>query len=369
MLITTKKTFALTLYVLLTLLNCSKDSTDEISLEDQLQQAIEQLIQEHDLNGISTSVIQSDGTIWSGVAGLSDPGNPVEQDMYFAIGSITKNFVAALILRFEELNLLRLEDSIGMYLPAYQHVNSSTTIQQLLSHNSGIADYTDNASFIASLFNNPTKKYEAEELIELIEAPLMEPGISFSYSNTNFILLGMILNVISGGDFSNQLKEKLLKPNGLTQFYMISEESIPGTLVHNWADIGNGQEDISDLPKTAIYSAAWTAGGMWATAEELAIWTRSLFTGELLEEASLIKMKDFLDVSDPRSPQLIGYGLGSMKFQTTPELIGHTGDIFGFGSISIYAPQDGITITALMNQNTDENIKLDIVTTLLAAAK
>ncbi len=335
---------------------------------DQFQNVIDEIITEYELVGVSAAV-SFPNREWSGASGLSHSNVAISTEMRFAIASITKNFVAALILKLEEAGMLSIDSTISHYLPSYENVADSITIKQLLSHQSGVADYTAAPNFIDVLFEDPEKTFLPEEIISFVGEPLFAPGEDISYSNSNFILLGMIIEGVTGQPFLEALTDYLLNPAWLVEFYM-GDENIDGELVHQWAEgFGPGLTDISGTPRTSLYSAAWTAGAMWSTASELNLWMRRLFSGQILTDSSMAKMTSFSNFDRSGVPEFNGYGLGTMRILSTREWIGHTGDIFGFGSISVYSRQDDIAITVLFNQDTKEEIRLDAVNRLFAKAE
>ncbi len=269
------------------------------TLASALQTALDEGVSALSLMGVSAAVTISGQGEWQGVSGMSDPvaGDSVHPEMVFAAGSITKNFVAALLLDLAEDGLLTLEDSVGQWLPAYPNIDGSITIRQLLNHSSGIFNYEEHPDFEAAMLTDLSRQWAPEELIStFVNAPYFPAGTSMAYSNTNYILLGMIVQQVTGTAVSAELRNRFFDPLGLNSTFFEVEEIVSGEVAHGWEDIdGNGVlDDIFPFPRTAIWSAAGAAGAIFSTAEDIAHWGTALFDGQILTQASLAEMIDFL---------------------------------------------------------------------------
>ena len=174
--------------------------TSEMPVEDQLQEVLDQGIAKYDIHGVSATVIFPNDEIWNGVSGISHDTVPIEPNMVFAIGSVTKNFIAALTLTLAEENLLSLDDPISKWLPTYAHVDGNITIRQLLNHTSGLYMFWDNQEIWDDLMADRTKYFSPEEVLEYIKEPYFSAGEGWRYSNTNYLLLAMIINQATGSN-------------------------------------------------------------------------------------------------------------------------------------------------------------------------
>ena len=317
------------------------------------------------IQGLSVAVIEPDEGLVLAASGESEPGIRVSPDMTFAIASITKNYIAALVLTLVDEGLVDLDDPLFTWLPTFQNVDMNATLRQILNHTSGIFNYTESDALRNTLFADPGRSWTREEILTYLGPPDFAPGTSWNYSNTGFILAGMVIEVVTGAQLSVALRSNLLTPLGINETYLVSEESIPGTWAAPWSDFDgdNVPEDISAMPKQSLYSAAWAAGGLAATAGDVAKWISALFEGDYLSEASLNEM---LATTPVNRIHIDGYGLGTMLFLPTGSgQWGHTGDITGFGSIAMYSPEEGVTIVVLANQELDETTKLELARSLL----
>ncbi|UCF38804.1 MAG: beta-lactamase family protein [Acidobacteriota bacterium] len=327
--------------------------THEVSSQ-VLQGVIDQVVSGYSAVGISGAVVVHGDVIWTGASGNSFPGTPVTTDMYFDIGSIAKSYLAALILKLSEEGALSLQDTLNEWLPKYKNIDPTITIRQLLNHTSGVFNFTRHPYFWSDVFRNPSRKWTPEQVLGYALEPDFEPGTFWTYSNTNYTLLGMIAEKAAGSSLSEALRSRLLEPLGLEHTFLEAEEGVPGVLAHGWFDInGDGKyEDIGDIDRTSQVSASWGGGGMVATAVDVAQWACALFEGKVLGADSLSQMLDFREVSNPPIPFMVGYGLGTLKAEVAGrEVIGHGGDMLGYTAMMFYLPQERITFSFLLNQD------------------
>jgi D-alanyl-D-alanine carboxypeptidase len=319
---------------------------------EELQGALDRVKAEFDIIGISAAIVVPGHPAWAVASGNSAPGMPIRSDMLFSLGSATKNYVAALVLKLSEEGLLSLDDPINRWLPALNNVDGRVSIGQLLNHTSGIATFSTSA-FWAAVFGDPNRRWRPEEVFRYVGPPNFAPGTNWNYSNTNYTLLGMIVQKATGSRLSEELRRRLLNPLGLTRTYCEAEEAIPGTIAHGWYDLdGNWRnDDMSVIPRTSQYSAAWAAGDMVATAADVARWAWALFEGKVLSPGSLRKMLNFIPLSDEHPP-IVGYGMGALRaIIADREYWGHGGNIFGYTTIMLYDPRERVSIAILINQD------------------
>ena len=331
-----------------------------LTLAEKLQQVLDTELARHNGIGVSAAVIIPGRPPWQGVSGVSHGTTSISSDMLFGIASNTKNFIAALILQLAEEGKLSLEDPLSKYLPSYPNIDSTITIRQLLNHTSGIHDFIKHPSIWDTIFANPMRLWTPEEILaNFILQPYFSPGTGWHYSSTNYILLGMIVEVVTGSKVSTELRNRFFDPLGLTRTFFDIEEQITGVIAHRWYDyFGDGTpDDISFLPRTSEYSAYWTASAIFSTADDLARWLQALFRGNVLSQFSLDQMLTFHSPT-PGEPLIIGYGLGIVKI--APELVageeafGHSGWVFGYSTAMVYFPEYDVSIAILLNKN-DEN--------------
>lgn len=330
------------------------------SLAEELQQVLDTELVNHNGIGVSAAVIIPGRGPWLGTSGVSHERTSISPDMLFGIGSITKNFMAALILQLAEEGKLSLEDQLNQYLPDYANINNTITIRQLLNHTSGVYNITEYPSMWDTIFANPLKIWTPEELLtSFVSQPYFPPETGWHYSNTNYTLLGMIVEAVTESKVSAELRNRFWTPLGMTGTFLDIEESPVGVFAHRWYDFNEDgtPEEMLLLFRMSEFSAYWTAGAMFSTAEDVAKWSHALFRGNVLSQASLDQMLTFHSPT-PGEPQMIGYGLGTLKF--APELMageeayGHGGWVFGYSSAMAFLPDYNVSISILLNLNNED---------------
>jgi D-alanyl-D-alanine carboxypeptidase len=265
---------------------------------------------------------------------LSVPATP---ETVFRIGSTTKPFTAAAVLQLVESGKIHLDDPIRSYLEGLPTAWSAITVRQLLNHTSGIHDYVQVNGFIrgpARLDLSPA------QLVDLVrDQPLdFAPGTRFSYSNTGYALLGMIIQHVSGEPYPDYVRDHILRPLGLTHTaYDDSQDIVPGRASGYWLVDGQPKNARVMTPATA-----YAAGGLRSTVDDLFSWNQALHGGKFLKPSSLAQM--FAD-DDHR-----GYGLGSfIEARHGHKLWDHGGNLPGFAAAFEYYPDDDLLVIVLTN--------------------
>ncbi|HFU7057398.1 TPA: serine hydrolase domain-containing protein [Bacillus cereus] len=274
------------------------------------------------------------GNTWSYAAGVANLSSkkPMKTDFRFRIGSVTKTFTATVLLQLAEENRLNLDDSIKKWLPGVIQGNGyddkQITIRQLLNHTSGIAEYTKSKGF--NLMDTK-KSYRAEELVKMgiSMPPDFAPGKSWSYSNTGYVLLGILIETVTGNSYAEEIENRIIEPLELSNTFLPGNSSvIPGTK----HACGYIQLDGASEPKDVTYynpSMGSSAGDMISTADDLNKFFSYLLGGKLLKEQQL---KQMLTTVPTGEAALGRYGLGiyETKLPNGVSIWGHGGSIPGF---------------------------------------
>ncbi|MCH4568635.1 serine hydrolase domain-containing protein [Bacillus sp. ES1-5] len=274
------------------------------------------------------------GKTWSYAAGVANLSSkkPMKTDFRFRIGSVTKTFTATVVLQLAEENRLNLDDSIEKWLPGVIQGNGyddkQITIRQLLNHTSGIAEYTRSKSF--NLMDTK-KSYRAEELVKMgiSMPPNFASGKSWSYSNTGYVLLGILIETVTGNSYAEEIENRIIEPLELSNTFLPGNSSvIPGTKHAR----GYIQLDGASEPKDVTYynpSMGSSAGDMISTADDLNKFFSYLLGGQLLKEQQL---KQMLTTVPTGEAALGRYGLGiyETKLPNGVSIWGHGGSILGF---------------------------------------
>jgi len=330
----------------------------------QLQTKLDQLHTASNLKGLSASVIIPGKGVWKGVSGISHAGVPLDTAMVFGFASVTKTFTAAGIMLLHQDGLLSINDSLHEYLPAYPNIDSSITIRQLLNHTSGIFNYFDNTSWYSTVNNNPSQAMTPQFVLNnYVNTPYFAPGAGHQYSNTNYLILGMIIEQVSGQSFAQFTRQRLLNPLQSGSIYVREHEPATGVLPHNWWGAPGGPaNDIYTMPMTACFGTSASEAGMAGNARDLARWGQLLFTGAVLHDSLLMMMKQFVPLN---GTLFSGYGLGLMRISSgNTQAWGHNGNFRGFSSAVFFSPADSIVVSVLSNQSADlTNIAWSLLST------
>ena len=336
---------------------CSSDS-DEPKIEEtvvtfeDMQESVQDILDNemvaNDVRGISVSIRIPGETVWNGVAGTSTPSVPITVDTKFAVASITKTAVAAVVLQLVEEGELALDDPVSNWLPSIEHIDPTITVQQLLRHQSGLFDYLANPNTPTSSEFGDTDGWTPLEILEtFLDVPDFQPGQGFGYSNTNYIVLGIIVESIEGKSIGQVFRERLWSPLGLQSFYFLGEEVAPEPLADAWSDIdSDGTKDNVNylLENQEAQSLRWAAGSLVANPNELGIWTQKLYTtNEVLSNASQTEMTTFVSFTDG---VWTGYGLGVQRFSFAGRTQwGHLGGVRGYRALIVYDLDSGAIVS------------------------
>ena len=306
----------------------------------RLQRTLDSAVRTAPVRGVSAAVMLANGTEWRGTAGLSEPGPAMAPAMRLGIGSISKNIMAALLVRLAERGLLSLDDPLSRWLPPIAQVDPAITVRQLLNHTSGVFDITDAPGYRDSILANVAARWTPQRTLSLLRAPLFPRGTGWSYSNSNYILAGLVAEAVMRRAVHESVRAELTGPLDLPSLFLDQAEAPTGPLAGGW--IGG---TLNVMPtRTSTYSAAWTAGSYFATASDLARWWQALLTGRVVNATSLAQM---MTTAGSR-----GYGLGMSRQQLAGRTIwSHTGEILGFSSIGLHDPEKRVTVVVLVNEN------------------
>ncbi|MBS9802468.1 serine hydrolase domain-containing protein [Bacillus toyonensis] len=279
------------------------------------------------------------GKTWGYAAGVADLSTkkPMKTDFRFRIASVTKTFTATVVLQLAGENRLNLDDSIEKWLPGVIQGNGydakQITIRQILNHTSGIAEYSRTKE--ADFFKHRNKSFTAEDLVKLGLSlpPDFAPGKGWSYSNTGYVLLGILIEKVTGNSYAEEIENRIIEPLELSNTFLPGNSSvIPGT---NHARGYFQPDGASELKDITYYnpSIGSSAGDMISTADDLNKFFSYLLSGKLLKEQQL---KQMLTTVPTGSAEIVGYGLGiyETRLPNGVSIWGHSGGIPGFGTFA-----------------------------------
>ncbi|WP_437808885.1 serine hydrolase domain-containing protein [Sorangium sp. So ce1078] len=311
-----------------------------------LQGALDAAVEAQRLPGAAAAV-SIGGCSWLGAAGVADAEADVavQPGDLFRAGSITKTFVATLALMLRAEGLLSLDEPISTYVDGIPR-GEQISVRQILNHTSGIFDYTGMDEFWTAALDDPKHTWTPAELIELASSkpPYFEPGQGFAYSNTNYIIAGLLIEATAGEPIGELLRTRVLEPAGLAHTYLDgAEAALPG-LVHGY---GRSRGELVDMTSALHASAAGAAGALVSTTSDLSIFYRKLLDGTLLGPDELAEMTTWVDAP---FGEVNGYGLGLSRRESMLGVqYGHDGGIWGFTSASYYAIDSDASVTVLVN--------------------
>ena len=292
-------------------------------------------------------IVTKDGqTLFRKAYGMADLelGVPLQPDMVFRLGSITKQFTAAAILMLAEEGKLSLQDPIEKHLPRYPTQGHTITIEHLLTHTSGIQSYTDMPGWMTSRILSPMT---VQELIDGFKKEPMQfaPGERYAYNNSGYILLGAIVEKASGKSYEAFVRERIFQALGMTASYYGSTEPIIPKRAPGYTQEGDQPRNAGYLSMTQPYSA----GSLLSTVDDLARWDAALYGETLLKKASLEKAWTPYVLKSGK-PTGYGYGWGVSKLRGR-RAIEHGGGIFGFSTYAVRLPDERVYVAVLCNSD------------------
>lgn len=303
--------------------------------------------------GLTVAVARNGKVILSKGYGLAEVehGVPADGDSLFRMGSITKQFTAAAIMRLVENGKLGLDDPITKCLPEYNTQGRQITIRHLLTHTSGIKSYTDLKQVMV---DEPERKLTHQELIGMVEdEPLaFEPGTRFVYCNTGYYLLGMIIETVSGRDYCEYLREEFIEPLGLAHTRCDSNSEIIKGRAQGYAVAGKELQNDRGFAT----STPFAAGMLLASARDLVVWAEALAAGKVVSPESFKQMATAHALADG-GPNDYGFGLVIDSLDGHARIY-HGGGIFGFNAMLVHFPDDGLTIAAMSNSQAVSAIRV-----------
>ncbi|MBP7864630.1 MAG: serine hydrolase [Acidobacteria bacterium] len=293
--------------------------------------------------GAAVIVVRDGKTLFRkgyGMANL-ELGVAVEPDMIFRIGSMTKQFTAAAILLLAEEGKLSLQDEVTKYLPGVKTGGKKITLEHLLTHTSGLPSYTE-AEGWPKLWR---QDMSIEEILDLTKDKPLEfaPGERWNYCNTGYVMLGAVVEKVSGQTFGDFVEAKIFKPLGMNR---TSYDSTERVIPHRIPGYHQGKDGFINAPYLSM-TQPHAAGALISTVDDLALWNEAVFAGKVLKAESLGRaITPFKTTGGESTGYGYGWMIGSLRGHRTVE---HGGGIMGFSSYGLSLPDDGIYVAVLTN--------------------
>ena len=293
---------------------------------------------------VAVAIVRGRDTITIKAWGMADLENevPATARSVYRIGSVTKQFTAAAVMQLVEQGKLRLDDSIATHLSGLPRPWRRVTIRQLLNHTSGIPSYTDIGDRWRRRWG---EEMTPDSLLALTTADSMwfEPGVRWRYDNTGYVLLGMLIERLTGRTWGAELIERFAKPLGLTDTRSCQAEPIIPRRVRGYENEGNGWINTPYLAMSQPYAA----GAMCSTAGDLARWNRALHSGKVVSAASYALMTT-PEGAAAKNSFPYGFGLGRDTLGGQAVIV-HGGGIHGFIAGNVWVPGAELSVTVLTN--------------------
>ncbi len=324
----------------------------------ELENALMAVAQNSVARGLATGVDTPQCGRWVETLGEAEFGVALTRERLFRIASVTKTFTAATVLLLAEQELLSLDDPVDDFVTGLPN-GDFMTVRNLLRHESGLFDIIDDESFMQQAFADPTQPVNPEDMVTTAAAhgPVFEPGTQVSYCNTNYHVLGLIIQHVTGLSAAEAIDQQVLDPLSLTRTVLEGEPPMSDVLVPGFSAQG---EDLTDILHPTI---RWTAGAMVTSIDELLSWTAGLYRGDLLGPAFQTAM---VEQSVNMGTSRIGLGVVIRHIAGVGEVWGHGGTAPGYRAHILYSPDLNVAVTVMANDaQTDA---ATVATDLLSAA-
>jgi D-alanyl-D-alanine carboxypeptidase len=320
-------------------------NTIDSSLRDRIDRIAHQVLEQTGVPSASVAIVQHGKLVYTHAYGDAhlQPRIPATPDMRYSIGSISKQFTAAGILLLQQQGKLSLDDPVGKYLPGLTR-GDEVTIRQILSHTSGYQDYWPEDYVMTTMLHPET----AQQIIDTWgKKPLdFEPGTQWQYSNTNYVIAGLILQKVAGEPYMDFLTQHIFRPLGMTSVWNSDQAKLTSADATPYYRHALGPLRVA--PKEGL-GWMFAAGELSMTAHDLALWDESLLAQSILRPESYKEM--FTEVK-LKNGQGTHYGLGvDVRDYNGHRMIEHSGEVSGFVSDNEVLIDDGAAVAVLTNQD------------------
>jgi D-alanyl-D-alanine carboxypeptidase len=348
-------------------------------LKARLQAVLDPIAAGEKRVGVSAGLVLADGTEIALTAGLADreAAVPLKPSDRLLMGSVGKTYVAAVALQLVAEGKIRLEDKVSDWLgrePWFPRLpnGGEATVRHLMTHTSGLVRYEFQEAFAADLTRRPAKVWKPAELLSYIldKKPPFAPGQGWEYSDTNYIVLGLIIEKAGIAPYYKQLQRRILRPLDLADTVPSDSRRIPG-LAQGYAGPGNPFGGTDAMIQDGLFAVnpqfEWTGGGLACTTLDLARWAKSLYEGKALAPALV---KTMIDAAVPaRLGRDTRYGLGVIVRPTEYGAAwGHSGFFPGYLTEMLYFPESKLAVAVQLNTSYPKDLAKSPLRILLELA-
>ena len=335
------------------------------TLNEQFQQELTKLQDQFQFPGATAAYILPDGTIGTFAIGMADVELKIsmEPNSRMLAASIGKTFVGATILALVNDSLLHFDDPISKWLgdkPWFMSLpnNSTVTVRQLLNHTSGIPNHVEDGQFLQALRDSlllSSQSIQPEELIKFVlnKPALFKSGEKWAYTDTGYLLLGLVIEKVTGRSYYKEITNRFLEPLHLTHTTPSDRLELPGLASGYMAE-----DNIFGLPAKTTVSAGvmawnpgieWTGGGLVSNSKDLVVWAKALYEGKAFNGDYIDNLLQSVQISEDEID--VRYGTAVAIYQNTPfgTVYGHGGWIPGYSSSLRYYPEYKVAIAFQIN--------------------
>ncbi|MFE1903893.1 serine hydrolase domain-containing protein [Streptomyces gardneri] len=312
-------------------------------VDARLDKAIKDVREQAGIPGVVVGVWMPGKGSYVRASGVADTvtREPMSADSYIRIGSETKTFTVTALLQLVDDGRVGLDDPIAKYVPGVRN-GHRITLRHLAEMRSGLFPYTSDADFIHDLLSDPQRQWTPEEVLPygMRHKNTFKPGAQFQYSNSNLVLLGLVVEKVTGQRLQDVIRNRVLRPSHLFGTLFPVGAEFPEPHSHGYTDqtLNGGIADATDWNP----SWAWAAGAMISNLQDLRHWARIVATGELLSPETQAQRLKTLPTGFPGTT----YGLGILK---TEGWIGHNGSLPGYETVTVYLPSKKATLVLMLN--------------------
>jgi D-alanyl-D-alanine carboxypeptidase len=339
--------------VLCSLIYTTPSSASSSKIDQKLESTVQTLIDEYKIPGVVIGLWIPNKVEWVVALGVADKKTKEKMSItdHFRIGSLTKLFTVTALLQLSDQGKVSLDDKIGKYIQNVPN-GDKITLRQLANMTSGLPSYTENEAWVKEMLKGKNRQWQPQELLDVaFSMPLLaKPGKKFHYCNTNTILLGLVIEKVSGMSLGEYFKKNIFNPLTLSNTSFPLDNKMPEPFAHGYSvqTLTNVEEDVS------LNNPSWgfAAGQLISNLEDLKIWAEALGTGELLSKKAFKERLTWLTIPPNTKSKKYGLGIGFNN-----GWLMHTGELPGYNSIVAYLPEEKGIFVCLVNSDIPIKIK------------
>ncbi|MEU6386199.1 serine hydrolase domain-containing protein [Streptomyces bauhiniae] len=315
----------------------------------QIDDAVQRVMREADVPGVTVGIWTPDQGSYVRSFGVADKnsGRPMSPDLYMRIGSETKTFTVTALLQLVDQSKVDLDDPIGRYISGVPN-GDKISLRQLADMRSGLFNYSQDPDFFKALTSDPRRAFTPQQLLDYsFKHPVQfKPGARFEYSNTNLILLGLVVEQQSGQRLGDYIQRHILDPAGMKHTSFPEGTEFPKPHAQGYTN----QTADGKVAETAGWNPSWgwAAGAMVSNLDDMRVWSRTVATGRFPDGERMVSPATQRQrlLTPPTGYPDAGYGLGIFDVHGW---IGHNGSLPGYESLTVYLPSARTSLVVLLN--------------------